>query len=137
MPLTVSASWRAGASFQIRTGSGHSLVTDGAIEHGGVNAGPRPMELLLAAAASCSAFDVVMILKRGKHEVAEAEVVVCGTRSDAVPAVFTALDLAFTVRGAPAPAAKRAVKLSVDKYCSVLAMLAQSATVTWQVAIPD
>lgn len=136
MTVGVSAEWRGAASFGVATASGHRLTTDGAPEHGGVNCGPRPMELLLASAASCSAFDVVTILKKGRHPVKHVAVAVSGERALAVPAVFTSIHLSFVVRGAPPKAARRAVELSVTKYCSALAMLAEAAAVTWQADVP-
>ncbi len=127
--MTVRAAWRGGVSFAIEAGSGHKLITDGSPDHGGTNAGFRPMELLLASAAACSAYDVVHILKRGRHEFASVAVDARGERADAVPAVFTSIELAFAVKGASREATERAVRLSVDKYCSALAMLNQTAKV--------
>ena len=132
MTMSVAAAWKGGAAFAVSSGSGHRLVTDGPPEHGGDNAGWRPMELLLASVATCSGFDVVHILARGRQKPAQVEVQVAGSRADAVPAVFESIELAFTVRGVPEAAARRAVQLSVEKYCSALAMVAASARISWK-----
>ncbi len=137
MSMTVRADWRGGVSFAVEAGIGHKLITVGAPDHGGTNAGFRPMELLLASAAACSAYDVVHILQRGRHEFAAVSVDARGERADAVPAVFTSIELAFAVKGASREAAERAVKLSVGKYCSALAMLNKAAKVGWSLEQAD
>ena len=90
------------------------------------------MELLLASVATCSGFDVVHILGRGRQQPQAVKVEVTGRRAETVPAVFEAIELAFTVQGVPEAAARRAVQLSVEKYCSALAMISKSARVSWQ-----
>ena len=132
MTMTVAATWSGGAAFAVSSGSGHRLVTDGPPEHGGANAGWRPMELLLASVATCSGFDVVHILGRGRRPPAAVAVEVRGERAETVPAVFASIELAFTVRGAPEAAARRAVQLSVEKYCSALAMIAAGTRISWK-----
>ena len=132
--MTVSAAWTGGAAFAVSSGSGHRLGTDGPPEHGGRNSGCRPMELLLASVATCSGFDVVHILERGRQRPAAVAVEVTGTRADRVPAVFDSIELVFRVQGAPAAAARRAVQLSVEKYCSALAMIAAGTRISWQLA---
>ncbi|MCY4324575.1 MAG: OsmC family protein [Betaproteobacteria bacterium] len=135
--MTVAATWQGGAAFAVDSGSGHQLITDGPPEHGGVNAGWRPMELLLASLATCSGFDVVHILGRGRQQPATVKVQVHGERADTVPAVFARIELAFTVAGAPRAAAERAVQLSVEKYCSALAMIGSDTKVSWKLVDAD
>lgn len=130
--MRVSAEWKGGMSFGIETGSGHEIAADGPPDLGGENKGPRPMELMLASVASCSGVDVVEILRKGRREFDGVSVEVEGTRADAVPAVFTEIRLAFTVPGAERSHAERAVRLSVEKYCSALRMLAGGAEVSWE-----
>ena len=121
----------SGMGFVAETGSGHLLTMDGAPDGGGRNLAPRPMETLLAGAGACSAYDVVLILKRGRHEVTGCELKVQAERAETDPKVFTRINLHFTVRGrnlADAVVA-RAVALSHEKYCSATIMLAKTAEI--------
>ncbi len=121
------------AAFQATAGSGGSLVIDGAPEIGGEGRGMRPMEALLSALASCSAMDVVHILNRQREPLETLSIEVIGTRADATPAPFTAIKLLFTANvGISDPKFQRAVKLSVEKYCSVSATLDPAVAVTWE-----
>lgn len=122
----------SGMGFHAATGSGHWLSMDGAPEGGGRNLGPRPMELLLAGAGGCTAFDVVLILQRGRHAVTGCVVEVKGERAATDPKVFTTLHLHFKLRGKnlPATAVERAIALSHEKYCSATIMLGATATVS-------
>jgi putative redox protein len=122
----------AGMSFIAETGSGHAVVMDGAPEAGGRNLGPRPMEMLLAGTGGCTAFDVVMILKKGRHAVSGCEVSLSAERADNDPKVFTKIHFHYRVKGRQlkAEAVARAIELSKEKYCSASIMLAQSAAIT-------
>src|SRR5688572_31742492 len=91
--------WSDGMSFVAETGSGHLLTMDGAPDGGGRNLAPRPMETVLAGTGACSAYDVVLILKRGRHAVTGCEVKVKAERADADPKVFTRIHLHFKVTG--------------------------------------
>ena len=122
----------SGMGFVAETGSGHLLTMDGAADGGGRNLAPQPMETLLAGAGACTAYDVVLILKRGRHEVTGCEVKVQAERAATDPKVFTRINLHFTVRGrnlADAVVA-RAIALSHEKYCSATIMLSKSADIT-------
>ena len=121
----------SGMGFVAETGSGHLLTMDGAPDGGGRNLAPRPMETLLAGAGACSAYDVVLILKRGRHEVTGCELKVQAERAETDPKVFTRINLHFIVRGrnlADAVVA-RAIALSHEKYCSATIMLAKTAEI--------
>ncbi len=122
----------SGMGFVAETGSGHLLTMDGAPDGGGRNLAPRPMETLLAGAGGCSAYDVVLILKRGRQEVTGCEVKLLAERADSDPKVFTRINLHFTVRGRnlSEAAVARAIALSHEKYCSATIMLAKSAVIT-------
>ena len=124
--------WHEGMSFVAETGSGHLVCMDGAPEGGGRNLAPRPMELLLAGTGGCTAYDVVLILKRGRHAVSGCRVELKAERAAQDPKVFTALHLHFVVSGRALDrgAVERAIALSHDKYCSATIMLARTATVT-------
>ena len=135
--MKTTVRWTDGVSFEAETGSGHRVVMDGAPEMGGRDLGGRPMEMLLVGLGGCTAFDVVLILKRGRHDVTDCTVDVDAERAPADPKVFTQIKLHFTVTGRALPpdAVKRAVELSRDKYCSASIMFAQIAKMehSWDV----
>ncbi len=128
-----------GVSFIAETGSGHRLTMDGAPEGGGRNLGPRPMEMLLAGTGGCTAYDVVLILKRGRHDVRACEVRLLAERAAQEPKVFTRIEFRFTVRGKglKPEAVERAVRLSHDKYCSATAMLAKTAKIETTIEVVE
>nr|MBP7325183.1 OsmC family protein [Alicycliphilus sp.] len=119
------------------TGSGHILAMDGAPdaerpESGGQNLAPRPMEAVLAGTGGCTAYDVVLILKRGRHDVRGCSVRLTSERAATEPKVFTRIHMHFTVtgRGIPASAVERAIAMSHEKYCSASIMLGKTAQIT-------
>jgi putative redox protein len=123
--------------FVAETGSGHVLNMDGAPdaakpENGGANLAPRPMETLLAGTGGCTAYDVVLILKRGRHAVRGCSVKLTTERAEVDPKVFTKIHMHFTVAGQNIPdaAVERAIAMSHDKYCSATIMLSKTAEVT-------
>jgi len=141
MECTVSWTGSAGTNspmgFVAETGSGHVLAMDGAAdaakpENGGRNLAPRPMETVLAGAGGCTAYDVVLILKRGRHRVERCSVKLSTERAEKDPKVFTKIHLHFTVagKGIPAAAVERAIALSHDTYCSATIMLGKTAEIT-------
>ena len=124
-------------SFVAQTGSGHTLVMDGAPdaakpENGGQNLAPRPMEMLLVGTGGCTAYDVVLILKRGRHDVRSCSVKISSERAEVDPKVFTKINMHFTVtaKGVAASAVERAIAMSHDKYCSASIMLGKTAAIT-------
>ena len=129
--------WNEGVSFVAETGSGHALVLDGAPDAGGRNLGPRPMELVLAGTAACTAFDVVWILKKGRQPIADCVVEARAERAPEDPKVFTRIHLVYRLSGANLNPAQveRAVKLSKEKYCSATLMLAKTAEITYEVVL--
>lgn len=139
MECTVDWGGPSGMLFVARTGSGHVAAMDGAPEGGGNNLAPRPMEMLLAGTGGCAAYDVVLILKRGRHAVTGCSVALKADRAETDPKVFTRIHFTFTVTGAnlPQAAVERAVALSHDKYCSASAMLGKTAEMSWSVEIID
>ncbi|MCX8004675.1 MAG: OsmC family protein [Burkholderiaceae bacterium] len=126
-------------SFVAATGSGHLLTVDGAPEGGGRNLAPRPMELVLAGAGACTAYDVVLILTRGRHDVRGCEVRLAAERAPTDPKVFTRIEFQFIVRGRnlSREAVERAVRLSHEKYCSAAAMLGKTAALAYSVVVED
>ncbi|MDO9089925.1 MAG: OsmC family protein [Burkholderiaceae bacterium] len=141
MECTVSwtggAGTRSGMGFVAETGSGHTLVMDGAPDsvnpkNGGQNLAPRPMETLLAGTGGCTAYDVVLILKRGRHDVRGCSVKISAERADVDPKVFTRINMHFTVSGkgiAPA-AVERAIAMSHGKNWSASSMRGKTAEIT-------
>ena len=134
---TGASGTRSGMGFVAETGSGHVLMMDGAPdaakpENGGQNLAPRPMETVLAGTGGCTAYDVVLILKRGRHDVRSCSVKLTSERADTDPKVFTKIHMHFTVsgKGIPASAIERAVAMSHDKYCSASIMLSKTAEIT-------
>lgn len=128
---------RSGMGFLAETGSGHVLAMDGAPDparpaQGGQNLAPRPMETVLAGTGGCTAYDVVLILQRGRHDVRGCSVKLTAERADADPKVFTKIHMHFTVtgNGVPPAAVERAIAMSHEKYCSASIMLAKTAAIT-------
>lgn len=139
MECTIDWGGPEGMLFVARTGSGHVTAMDGAPEGGGHNLAPRPMEMMLAGAGGCAAYDVVLILKRGRHAIQGCQVKLEAERAQTDPKVFTKIHFAFSVTGSKLPeaAVERAVKLSHEKYCSASAMLAKTAELTYSVTIQE
>ena len=128
---------RSGMGFVAETGSGHTLVMDGAPdavkpENGGQNLAARPLEMLLAGTGGCTAYDVVLILKRGRHDIRGCTVKLTAERAEVDPKVFTQINMHFTVTGKsiPAQAVERAVAMSHEKYCSASIMMAKTAQIS-------
>jgi putative redox protein len=121
-----------GMAFVAETGSGHLVAMDGAPEGGGRNLAPRPMEMMLVGAGGCTAYDVVMILKKGRHAVTDCDVRLTAERADSDPKVFTRIHFHFRVSGrALKPeAVERAIRLSSEKYCSASIMLGKTASIS-------
>ena len=131
--------WVQDRTFLGESGSGHSVVMDGAPEAGGRDLGVRPMEMLLLGMGGCTAFDVVEILQKGREPVEDCVVELDGDRSEEIPKVYTRIRVRYIVTGTGLNPAKveRAVKLSAEKYCSATIMLAKTAEVTHEIEIVD
>ncbi|MCH7343275.1 OsmC family protein [Pelomonas sp. CA6] len=137
MECTINWMGADGMAFAAETGSGHLVTMDGAPDGGGRNLAPRPMEMVLVGTGGCTAYDVVLILKRGRHDVRACQVKLQAERADTDPKVFTKIHMHFVVqgRGLPLAAVERAVALSHEKYCSASIMLAQSAQISTSVEL--
>ncbi len=124
--------WLDNMSFVGETESGHSVVMDGPPESGGRNLGVRPMEMVLLGMGGCTAFDVVLILKRQRQEISDCYVELSSERAEEAPKVFTKIHVHYVVKGKNLDDKKvaRAVDMTAEKYCSVSIMLAQSVDVT-------
>ncbi|WP_084282942.1 OsmC family protein [Polynucleobacter kasalickyi] len=139
--MECKVSWMGveGMSFSAEVGSGHLVNMDGAPEAGGRNLAPRPMELLLAGAGGCTAFDVVMILKKARQDIRGCEVKLSATRAEEDPKVFTSIHMTFVVTGKNLDLnrVQKAVDLSHDKYCSATIMLEKTAAITHSIEIKE
>lgn len=124
--------WLENVSFVAQSGSGHSVVMDGPPDDGGQDLGVRPMEMVLMGLGGCTAFDVMLILRRGRQDVTDCVVELEAERAEEPPKVFTRIHVHFVVsgRGLSEKHVKRAVELSAEKYCSASIMLAKTAEIT-------
>ncbi len=139
MECTINWMGADGMAFVAETGSGHLLTMDGAPAGGGHNLAPRPMETVLAGTGGCTAYDVVLILKRGRHDVRGCQVQLKAERAEVDPKVFTSIHMHFVVsgKGLNPTAVERAVALSHEKYCSASIMLAKTAQIMTSVEIVE
>lgn len=139
MECTINWMGAGGMAFVAETGSGHLLTMDGAPAGGGRDLAPRPMETVLAGTGGCTAYDVVLILQRGRHDVRGVQVKLTAERAETEPKVFTKINMHFVVtgKGLSQAVVERAVALSHEKYCSASIMLAKTAEITTSVEIVE
>lgn len=132
MECTINWQPQSGMTFVAETGSGHLITMDGSVDGGGRNLAPRPMETVLAGVGGCTAYDVVLILKRGRYDVRNCQVTLSAKRADVDPKVFTDIHMHFVVTGLNLPdtAVARAIAMSHEKYCSASIMMAKTAAIT-------
>ena len=135
--MKATVKWIDEVSFIAETGSGHAVIVDGPPDAGGRNIGPRPMELVLAGTAACTAFDVVWILKKARQPISGCVVDADAERAPTDPKIFTRVHFIYRLRGEGLNAAQveRAVKLSKEKYCSATLMLAKAAAISYEISI--
>lgn len=126
--MNATIRWTAAVRFDVAVGSGATLTTDGPPESGGVGAGASPLELVLAGAGGCASYDVMHILRRGRHRITGCVCTLEAERAPDPPRVFTRVHLHFVVsgHGLREPAVARAVQLSIQKYCPAVVMLARA-----------
>ena len=132
MKCTVRWTGLSGMTFLAETGSGHVVAMDGAPEGGGRNLAPRPMEIVLAGTGGCTAYDVVLILRKSGQDIRGCDVMLTSERAEKDPKVFTKIHFHFTVlgRNLKQSLVERAIKLSHEKYCSASIMLEKMAEMT-------
>lgn len=131
--------WVEGVTFVAESNSGHAVVMDGPPEFGGRNLGMRPMEMLLLGMGGCTAFDVIMVLKKKRQAVVDCVAELQAERADTDPKVFTKIHVHFIVKGfkLDPQAVQRAIDLSAEKYCSASIMLGKTAVITHDFVIED
>ena len=138
--MKATVKWVDGKMFLGESGSGHTVVMDGAPDHGGRNMGIRPMEMMLLGAGGCTSFDVISILEKARQQVSDCRVEMQAERAEGVPSPFTKIHMHFVVTGSKLKAAQveKAVKLSAEKYCSASIMLeAAGVDVSHSVEVVD
>ena len=135
--MECTVKWAGEAKFIAETGSGHAVIMEGAGDLGGKNQAPRPMEMVLLGTGGCTAYDVVLILKRGRHAIEGCEVKLTAERAEVDPKVFTKIHYHYTVTGRnlKPETVERAIKLSAEKYCSASIMLEKMAEITHDFSI--
>ena len=128
-----------GMTFLAETGSNHVVAMDGAPDGGGRNLAPRPMEMVLLGTGGCTAYDVVVILKKSGQDITGCEVKLSSERAATDPKVFTRIHMHFVLRGRGLKRnlVEQAIRLSHEKYCSATAMLVKTAEVTRDFEIID
>ena len=129
--MTVRATLETGMHFDVETGSGHHVILDAAEHNGGQDTGPRPMEMLLVALASCAGMDIITILRKKRQEITGYELRVHGMRADDHPKVFLDITVEhiFTGHNIRPEAVERAIELTEDRYCGASATLGKTATI--------
>ncbi len=134
---TAKVTYVDGLQFVGEAASGHAIVMDGDADVGGKNTGLRPMELLLIGLGGCSGMDVASILRKKREEVTGLEVNLDGVKASEYPMKYTGITVEFVIRGRniSEEAVKRAVHLSMDKYCSVKATLEGAAKIDFSYRI--
>ena len=137
--MSVHATLETGMRFDVETGSGHHVILDAAEHNGGQDSGPRPMEMLLVALASCSGMDIITILRKKRQEITAYELRVHGMRAEEHPKVFLDITVEhiFTGHNIRPEAVERAIELTEERYCGASAMLGKTATMTHTFSIID
>ncbi|MBI3592728.1 MAG: OsmC family protein [Nitrospirae bacterium] len=135
--VNAKVKWVKGLQFVGESGTNHAIVMDADTEVGGNNTGMRPMELLLIGLGGCSGMDVASILQKKKQQVTDIDINVKGEKTDTYPKKFTEIGIEFIVSGKDLSeeAVKRAVELSMEKYCSVKATLEGTAKINFSYKI--
>ncbi len=130
--MKATVKWLDNMAFVGEAESGHAVVMDGPPESGGRNLGVRPMEMVLLGMGGCTAFDVVLILKKARQQISDCQVELSAERAAEIPKVFTKIHAHYVIKGKnldPRRVAK-AVDLTAEKYCSVSIMLSSSVEIS-------
>ncbi|ERG66714.1 MULTISPECIES: OsmC family protein [Exiguobacterium] len=131
--MHLQVNWKQGMAFQTTTPSGHDVTLDAGEDVGGLNTGPRPTEMLLQATAACTGIDIVSILHKMRLPLERFEMKIDGVRATEHPKKFTAIHILYVLDGdMPEERVRRAIELSVDRYCSVSHSLNATMTYSYQ-----
>ncbi|WP_044641924.1 OsmC family protein [Risungbinella massiliensis] len=132
--MKVNVEWKQQMQFESHTPSGHQIIMDASEESGGANTGPRPTEILLGAVGTCTGIDIVEILRKMRLPLERFDLNVSGERAEEHPRKFTQIHLEYHLSGdLPADKVKRAIELSVEKYCSVSHSLSAKIHVSYTI----
>lgn len=131
--------WIDDFGFIGETASGHALIMDGGLEHGGRNRGARPMELLLHGAAGCMSYDIIAILKNSKEDIRDLWIDIDKTQAESSPKVYTTINFHIVITGKSIKneSVERAIKLASEKYCSASIMLGKTAKMSYTYEIRE
>lgn len=137
--MQAQVKWNGKMGFVGISGTKHSVVMDVSKENGGDGAAASPMEMILLGLAGCSGVDVALIVKKKRLNVRDFEIIVSAERADEHPRVFTKVDMTFVFEGEDLTIKplEDAVRLSIDKYCSVAGMVSKTADINWTVKIKE
>lgn len=135
--LQAKVKWVDGLQFVGESGTGHAIVMDADLDVGGSNTGMRPMEMLLVSLGGCSGMDVASILTKKKQNVTDISINIKGQKADTYPKKFTDIEIEFIISGKNLSEedVKKAIDLSMEKYCSVKATLEGVAKINYSYKI--
>ncbi|TAG30881.1 MAG: OsmC family peroxiredoxin [Sphingobacteriia bacterium] len=130
--MKIVTTWKEALAFDALSDSGHIVTLDTSVEGGGLNSGMNPKKMLLASLCGCSGMDVVDILHKMKVAFSKLEITAEAEQTDEHPKVFKSIQLVYSsdIAAADADKLKRAVSLSMEKYCGISAMLAKHCAIT-------
>tara|TARA_R110002072_G_scaffold174802_19_gene330606 strand:- start:20274 stop:20696 length:423 start_codon:yes stop_codon:yes gene_type:complete len=131
MNHTVTTTWKQNLQFESDNPSGHSVLIDTSIENGGQNSGLAPKAMMLSSLAGCSGLDVVSILAKMKVQVADFKIITTGELTEEHPKYYQSVHVVYQFFGKELPEEKlkKAVDLSVEKYCGVMEMFRKFAKI--------
>jgi putative redox protein len=137
--MATKVTWKGEMSFEGETESNHKIWMDMAEKSGGHDQGPRPGDLVLVSLAGCTAVDVVIILKKMRERLDDLEVIVNSEKVDKHPRVYKKIEIEFNLKGKnlKEESVKKAIELSLNKYCSVKTMLEETAEISFSYSIDD
>lgn len=137
--MEAKVQWNRKLGFVGVSGSNHAVVMDVIKENGGDGSAPSPMEFVLFGLAGCSGIDVALIVKKKRLNVRDFSISCQAERAETYPQVFTKVDMTFTFEGEDLSrkALEDAVRLSLEKYCSVAGMVNRTAEINWTVEIKE
>jgi len=132
--VEVKLAWAGEMKFTAESESGAGMVFDTGIKYGGSGDHVTPMETVAMALASCSGMDLVLILKKMRVDLRKLDIKVDARRREKEPSYFEDIKMTFTASGdgLTKEQLEKAMKLSVDKYCSVGVMLRDKVTITYE-----
>jgi len=137
--VNATVKWVDGLKFTSSANSGHEITMDGPPEHGGTDSAPRPMELVLMGLGGCTGMDAISILRKKKQDVTGFEIKLKGLRAENHPMRYENVELEFVIkgRGVDDAAARRAIELSMEKYCSVKFTLEKETPISYSFKVEE